>query len=49
MLEPVLEGLLRGDLSEYAPVIKNAIQTSEAYTLEAEEASILSMWGELRN
>jgi Glycosyl transferases group 1 len=48
-LEPVLQAMLQNDLSKYDPIIKNAQQTSELYSLEVEEASILTLWKELLN
>jgi hypothetical protein len=44
LLEPALKDLLAGDLSPWVRVIHNGIQTSNAYTREAEEASVLAMW-----
>jgi hypothetical protein len=44
LLEPALKDLLAGDLSPWVHVIHNGIQTSNAYTREAEEASVLAMW-----
>jgi hypothetical protein len=46
-LAPVLQNILRGDYSQHAAILKNAYDTSMAYTWETEEASILELWNML--
>ncbi len=43
-LEPLLDDLLRGDLSRWEAMRQNALAASAEYSLEAEEASVVSMW-----
>lgn len=46
-LEPVLLSVLEGDLSRWANVLLNGIQTAAAYSREAEAESVLAMWRQL--
>jgi hypothetical protein len=46
-LEGVLEGMLRGDLSDWAHVVRNALEVSSRHSLEREEQSIVSIWREI--
>lgn len=43
-LEPLLQDILRGDLSAWQPVVRNALAYSAQYTLEREEQTIVAIW-----
>jgi glycosyltransferase involved in cell wall biosynthesis len=42
--EPLLQGILRGDVSAWQPVIQNALDYSSQFTLEREERSVVAIW-----
>jgi glycosyltransferase involved in cell wall biosynthesis len=46
-LEPLLSDIMTGDLTRWGDIRLNAIKASQAYTLEAEEESVVSMWKEI--
>lgn len=46
-LEPLLQDILRGDLSAWGPVIRNAREYTEQYTLEREEKSVVAIWRQI--
>ena len=46
-LELLLDDMLRGDLSRWAPVIQNGIELSRPFTLEEEERTACQAWQEI--
>jgi hypothetical protein len=47
LIEPLLQDMLAGQRARWDPIIRNGLTTASAYSLEAEEASVVSLWREL--
>jgi hypothetical protein len=47
LIEPFLQDMLAGQMSRWDPIIRSGLSTACAYSLEAEEASVVSLWREL--